>query len=521
MGKIKLSNDDTSSGIYLNISTIIKHLQKFISYTILNDNKKTYFPESTSVEKKINITNLIKNDSEQLIIIGEFLLFLIAISSKINTWIDKIDEMDSEIISKYEFFLEKFFYLSEPETPYPKENSIGSSRESRSTSTFRKSIQGFTLEDYNSESYNKRVNTLNQIDYEREKYQKIINELEKDKNTNLEKLNDANREIEILKESNKQNFGKIEDLMTELLKSAEIKRIYEMKEQEYNESVRSKDSIILNLSEDKNKLLENLEIAKDKAIQMSFVLNENEKLKHKLKEFSILKDKNTENTTLLSTLESKERIIDTLSKENQSLLSKLDKIEEELTSEKKKNLFLYKEHENLIQNFNMLNEDYKRIKKFLDRKSIKIEEEINLNLDEIYSNETNMNERKSHYKKTVRPNTGTLSETPNALITELSEEDENDLDEDKKNSNNCNDNIQKSKKLKKKIESQNFNEKFSFEGSDDESKNENAGITLNSLIGDRISVANNNYLRIKKEPNNFMSVGSFNFLSKKSNDQSI
>lgn len=113
--------DKKSSGKYQQISLLLKHLQKFVNFTKLNDTNKTYYPELTSIEKAININELLKANKTQLLILGDFLLFLIAISSKINTWIDKIDEMDSDIVYKYEIFLEKYFYLTEvqqtPEIP--------------------------------------------------------------------------------------------------------------------------------------------------------------------------------------------------------------------------------------------------------------------------------------------------------------------------------------------------------------------------------------------------------------------
>jgi hypothetical protein len=318
-------------------------MQKFISYSIVHDSKKTYFPETTNIEKRIKINDLIKRSSEQLEILGEFLLFLIAISSKINTWIDKIDEMDSETITKYELFLEKFFYLSDNETPCP--------RDTRYTSNFRKSIQNFGMDEYSSELFSKRSSGAGMpatSDSEREKFQRLVNEAEKEKNAYMERLNDAQREIEILNETNKLNLSKIEDLMTEMLKASEHKRLLELKEQEYAEMKKSKDSQIKSLKEDKDKLLENLENTKDRVAQLSIVQSENEKLKNKLKELSILKDKNAENTTLLTTIESKDRIIDALSKENSTLLSKLEKCEEDFSAEKKKNLVLSKDYKNLV-----------------------------------------------------------------------------------------------------------------------------------------------------------------------------
>ncbi len=490
------------------MSIVIKHLEKFISYTKKSDTKKYYFPETTSIEKNIKINDLIKKDKEQLSILGEFLLFLIAISSKINTWIDKIDEMDSETVSKYEVFLEKFFYITDTETPQHKD-SIHCTRESR---YFRKSNLNYNTDDYNSEFSNRASSRING-EIEREKFQRLVNEVEKDKNMYMEKLNDSNREIEILKESNKQNLLNIEDLLKEICKASEFKRLYEQKEHELNDMKNAKELQILSLKEDKSKLMENLENTKDKVIQMSYVQTENEKLKIKLKELSLLKDKNTENTTLLSTIESKERIIDTLAEENQSLLGKLEKFEEDLSNEKKKNMQITKEHENLIFNFNSLNNDFIRIKKFLDRKSIKLEEEEKLILDDIYSNEHN-NEAKdgriSHYKKTVRSNIGNISEKGNALLTEIS-------DEDNLSMNDNNDIIPSSKKANKKGNNkkiEEFNDKFSFEESDDE---RNKGITLNNVIGDRISAFKNNFVREKKDPNNFMSSGSFILTNKKGN----
>jgi hypothetical protein len=380
--------------------------------------------------------------------------------------------------------------------------------------------------DYSSELFSKRGSDF----AEGEKFQKLVNEAEKEKNTFMERLNDSLREIENLKETNRLSLVKIEDLMSEILKTSEHKRLFELKEQEYAEMKKSKDSQIKSLKQDNEKVIEKLENAKDKVMQMSLVYSENEKLKSKLKELSNLKDKNSENTTLLTTIESKERIIDALSKENSSLLCKLEKCEEDLSAEKKKNLALGKDHENLIKNFYALNEDFVRIKKFLDRKSIKIEDEQGIVLDELYSNEANNNydnnnpnnnrksvaaeARNSQFKK--RP-IGIRAEG-NALIAEIESEDENNygrlrernvgLSVKKVRENRCM--LEKGGNVVK-------NERFSFEESEDEEKNQ--GIALNSVIGDRVSVMKDNFLRFKRDENltnNFMSIGSFNNLNRRS-----
>jgi len=509
------------------MSTIMHHLQKFISYSIVNDTKKNYFPETTNIEKRIKINDLIKRNQEQLEIIGEFLLFLIAISSNINTWIDKIDAMDSEIVSKYELFLEKFFYLTDTETPCP--------RDTRSTSNLRKSISihNYGVEDYSSEIFIKRGSRVlaTTSDFEREKLHRLVNEAEKEKNAYLERLNDAQREIEMLKETNKLNLSKIENLMTEIIKASDYKRLLELKEQEYVEMKKSKDSQIKSLNEDKIKIQENLENAKDRVSQLSFVQNESEKLKNKLKEFSILKDKNVENTTLLTTIESKDRIIDALSKENSSLLTRLEKCEEDFSVEKKKNNALNKEYENLVMNFNSLNEDFVRIKKFLDRKSIKIEDEQGIVLDELYSNNNNNinNNGNNNNNKERRRSQFLKIEDRNRLITEMDSEDEENDGNQNYNAKEGNIGGYSERKLrdsKNKMERSNQNtdnndERFSFEGSEDEAI-KNQGIALNSLIGERNSVIKDNLsARFKKDAadfsNKFMSMSSFNIITKKSN----
>ena len=164
---------------------------------------------------------------------------------------------------------------------------------------------------------------------------------------------------------------------------------------------KSKDREIFNLNQDKDRVSENLENSKDKLAQLFTVQTENEKLKNKIKDLQILKDKNTENTTLLNTLDSKERIIDTLTKENANLAGKYEKIEEEFSAEKKKNNLISKDYENFMVKFNELNDDYSRIKKFLDRKSIKIDEENRVALDFIDSdnNFTGKNRRRTEMEK--------------------------------------------------------------------------------------------------------------------------
>ena len=93
--------------------------------------------------------------------------------------------MDSEIVYKYEVFLEKYFFLSEPETPGNNNNQTPGNNYSTQqgnlsltkrdsilyNSTRRNSIRNFTLEDnYNSESYKQR-GSLN-MDFDKEKWER-------------------------------------------------------------------------------------------------------------------------------------------------------------------------------------------------------------------------------------------------------------------------------------------------------------------------------------------------------------
>lgn len=491
----------------------------------MNDTKKCYFQENTRLENKIQINDLIKNKAEQLTIIGEFLLFLIAISSKINNWIDKIDEMDSEIVSKYELFLEKFFYLNDFETPgdhnnYNTNNSMAN-QYIRHTS-LRRSIINHCDNDY-SDLFTKRTSGAVNFDFEKDKLQRLVNELEKEKTIYMDKYNDSIREIEILKENNAINLTKIEELLKENLKTSEFKRLFELKDQEYKEMKNSKEAQIKFLKDEKDKLLDSLDIAKDKSLQMQLIQNESEKLKLKLKELSHLKDKNTENETLLATIDSKERIIDTLSKENSLLLAKLEKIEEELTNEKKKYLLINKDYETLKANFTGLNEDFSRLKKFCDRKSIKFEDESKIALDDIYSDGKAQNEihnrqsnLKGFYNKQVKKQ--------NLLHEYTGDEDDEQQLEDQ-NFKKFNPNADKTISRKYNNSHENQEKDISLDAINDvfEINKENEGIPLNCLIGDRLSVMNsNNAMRKFKGENrdnyNFMSLGSWNTgLNKKCN----
>jgi hypothetical protein len=273
----------------------------------------------------ISVSDLLKEDNEQLMHLGEMLLLLTAISSKKNTYLDILNESDAVYVQDYLTFLEKYLHIE------AKEDTINRSS-SRGTFMRTKTIIKGNIEDY-KKIYQRKMEAL---EYENgelsKKNEEVNNQL-----VDLElKYKDAFREIEILRINLKNNIqaerASYDDaVVISNLKAEILKRDFEIQDIKINNELGLKSA-----NDEISRLRIKVETLEDKLDVFKSTHYENEKLKLKIKELNIIKEKLNDYEVMESNLESKNRQIEKLIKEKQHFIAQTEKLMKENMTEREK-----------------------------------------------------------------------------------------------------------------------------------------------------------------------------------------
>ena len=310
---------DTDYGIrYGNFVSIIDTVMKYL----LKHPKSTTFNSQTDFKSLLNINDIIQKDKNQLILLAEMIIFISSISSNRES-LDNLENCDNDLIALYLNIKEK----------YTKQNE-----------DYYSTIDNNNEEGKNDENTLQQISDLNkEIDNKNEK----INNLIKLNNELDSKYKDAVLQIERLKENEENNSSLKEDLINEQAKNSTLTN--ELKELKYeNESLKKKleeekKSLTFKLNYTQEKLLS----AEDKLENFKSLNAENEKLKAKLKEFSLLKDKEIIINEKDKKIESLNKLIETKliqdvyelkeeSRKKNNTIKSLEKLNEELKKENKR-----------------------------------------------------------------------------------------------------------------------------------------------------------------------------------------
>ena len=325
---------DTDYGIrYGNFVSIIDTVMKYL----LKHPKSTTFNSQTDFKSLLNINDIIQKDKNQLILLAEMIIFISSISSNKES-LDNLENCDNDLIALYLNIKEKY---------------------TKQTDDYYSTIENNNEEGKPDESTLQQISELNkEIDNKNEKINNLIK-----LNDELDcKYKDALMQIERAKENEENNSSLKEDLINEQAKNSTLTS--ELKELKYeNESLKKKleeekKSLTFKLNYTQEKLLS----AEDKLENFKSLNAENEKLKAKLKEFSLLKDKEIIINEKDKKIESLNKLIETITKDKETLNAKNGKLIQDVYELKEES----RKKNNTIKSLEKLNEELKKENKRID-----------------------------------------------------------------------------------------------------------------------------------------------------------
>ena len=317
---------DTDYGIrYGNFVSIIDTVMKYL----LKHPKSTTFNSQTDFKSLLNINDIIQKDKNQLILLAEMIIFISSISSNKES-LDNLENCDNDLIALYLNIKEKY---------------------TKQTDDYYSTIENNNEEGKPDESTLQQISELNkEIDNKNEKINNLIK-----LNDELDcKYKDALMQIERAKENEENN--------SEQAKNSTLTN--ELKELKYeNESLKKKleeekKSLTFKLNYTQEKLLS----AEDKLENFKSLNAENEKLKAKLKEFSLLKDKEIIINEKDKKIESLNKLIETITKDKETLNAKNGKLIQDVYELKEES----RKKNNTIKSLEKLNEELKKENKRID-----------------------------------------------------------------------------------------------------------------------------------------------------------
>lgn len=150
------------------------------------------------------------------------------------------------------------------------------------------------------------------------------------------KHKDCLREIEILHRNNSNQLTAQVESYNDVLQVASLRNELMKKELEIEEIKRDYELDLKRYSDELFKSRQKMEVLEDKVENLKYFQYENEKLKIKIKEFNMFKDKISDYDNLVSCVESKNLQIEKLIKEKQNLLLQNENTIKELLQEREK-----------------------------------------------------------------------------------------------------------------------------------------------------------------------------------------
>lgn len=337
-GKLDIVSDKNFPIRYSNMVLLVNAIDTYLQKCY----EKNKLINKVPIKKLILINDLLKGEEYQIITLVELIILMSALSTKKDYFLDRIGECDERLINIYLTYVEKYVPLEAKNDGNESLLNINSSLIRYNNFEGTSKILGVV-----NEKLNKKIE---ESEKEKNLFLKNINELEnllkeeKKKNYNLEqklvemdlKFKDFSREIELVKSSNNFNKMQQQELMEESMMISQFKSDLRVKEIE----LQDKDREILQLntfhSEEVKKLSEKIEQLQEKISSSNDLNGELDKLRNKVKELQVFKDKCNDYEEMSLNLDSKIRIIDNLIQEKQSLSNQLDKYSKEILNEKEK-----------------------------------------------------------------------------------------------------------------------------------------------------------------------------------------
>lgn len=368
------STEDINTRIS-NFISIFSSVEKYCNESKIKDN----FTRETKFNEIISVKDLLNNDIKQLIKIAEMLIFLTIISSNKNNYIEKMNKIDENKISKlYYAIIEKYICFKIDDS-----NIIINANNNNDINNKNKS--------------NKEINENNNV---------ILNQKLNIKTVKAIKISQDNFNLNSL-----QLFNAMDNINNiEQKEEKETKEISQLKEKFNCELIIQKQenifnkSISLNNTQSNNDLIENLKNEIESLHKTIDDLNiENQELKNSLEKANFrIKEIELDYTKLKEEFELKEQNLVEIISNNKSMLEKLNhdlkleiKLNQKMTEEKDTFLQELKKYkENDINNININNNEIQILKQNLEDKNEEIKKLKDKNI--LYEKEE---EEFNYYKK--------------------------------------------------------------------------------------------------------------------------
>ena len=309
--------DDASFGIrYANIVSIITAIENYKN----KSPEKDRFTMNTNFKNIIIVNDLLKNNKEQLILLSELLLFLSSISSKKDFYLDKLGEIDDmKICNAFFAVIEKYLVIDKNDDTinqsHLEKSYIFSSQMNKMKEEYEKQIAGLISIIKENES------KISQLQSKNDQLEKSVSDYDL-------RLKDKERELEMIKTTQNQNFKYQEQLFKDSITNSELMNQLNQKEMELNEMKNI-------LERERKKYNEDIETYKDKNEILEEKLKEIKNVQTKYEKLTIkYKEINNSGSTAVSKTNDKTK--DYLVKENQNLQTQMEKIMKELLSEKER-----------------------------------------------------------------------------------------------------------------------------------------------------------------------------------------
>ena len=371
------STEDINTRIS-NFISIFSSVEKYCNESKIKDN----FTRETKFNEIISVKDLLNNDIKQLIKIAEMLIFLTIISSNKNNYIEKMNKIDENKISKlYYAIIEKYICFKIDDS-----NIIINTNNNNDINNKNKS--------------NKDINENNNI---------ILNQKLNIKTVKAIKITPDNfnlNSLQLFNDMDNINNNNIEEPKEE----KETKEISQLKEKFNCELIIQKQenifnkSISLNNTQSNNDLIENLKNEIESLHKTIDDLNiENQELKNSLEKANFrIKEIELDYTKLKEEFELKEQNLVEIISNNKSMIEKLNhdlkleiKLNQKMTEEKDTFLQELKKYkENDINNININNNEIQILKQNLEDKNEEIKKLKDKNI--LYEKEE---EEFNYYKK--------------------------------------------------------------------------------------------------------------------------
>ena len=280
---IKLIDNSNFQGKYTNLVNIINKVTEYV--LSLDDN--SIIKNTTNFKSTININEIINNDKKALYKLFEMIIFVSAISSNTESF-DRLETCDENLISFYLQIIQK--YTNKFDSNDDNNNTISGrvSRVSRVSKTRKSMIETYKRQNEEIEEKNSIIDNL----------QMEISNLEMKNKEYLSELENLN----ILKENNSILSS---DLFKEKERNDRMQGIFEKKDEEKEKTIKSLEEKLKTINYKHEQLNDKYILAQNELNSYKDLKKENEKLKNKVKDLHLIKEKDAKIQELVIEIENK------------------------------------------------------------------------------------------------------------------------------------------------------------------------------------------------------------------------